>query len=72
MLHDAERTTIAQSLISRNIPADSAITLRNIQSAFAILGVLGPYSQTLLQTLTQTSLDVNDFPENAAKVNRIM
>lgn len=66
-LHDAERTTIAQSLISRNIPADSAITLRNIQSAFAILAVLGPCSQTLLQTLTQTSLDVNDFPENAAK-----
>ena len=71
LLHDSERVTFAQSLISRNIPADSAITLRNIQSANVILGILGPNSRQLLQSLTQTSMDVNQFPANSAKVNVI-
>lgn len=69
LLHDSERVTFAQSLISRNIPADSAITLRNIQSANVILGVLGPNSRQLLQSLTQTSMDVNQFPANSTKVD---
>lgn len=71
LLHDSERVTYAQSLISRTIPDDSAITLRNIQSGNVILGVLGLNSRQLLQTLTQTSLDVNRLPANATKVNII-
>lgn len=71
LLHDSERVTYAQSLISRTIPDDSAITLRNIQSGNVILGVLGLNSRQLLQTLTQTSLDVNRLPANATKVNLI-
>ena len=71
LLHDSERVTFAQSLISRSIPADSAITLRNIQSTNVILGVLGPNSRELLQSLTQTSMEVNQFPANSAKVNVI-
>lgn len=67
LLHDSERVTYAQSLISRTIPDDSAITLRNIQSGNVILGVLGLNSRQLLQTLTQTSLDVNRLPANATK-----
>lgn len=67
LLHDSDRVTMAQSLISRNIPADSAITLRNVQSGYVILGVLGPNSRHLLQSMTQTSLDVNQFQANAAK-----
>lgn len=71
LLHDSERVTYAQSLISRTIPDDSAITLRNIQSGNVVLGVLGLNSRQLLQTLTQTSLDVNWLPANATKVNII-
>ena len=69
MLDDAERVTVAQSMISRNIPSNSAIRLRDIQSQYAILGVLGPNSTQLLQTLTQTPLKENLFPANLAKVN---
>ena len=69
LLDDSERVTVAQSLISRIIPSDSAITFRNIQSGYVILGVLGPSSRQLLQTLTQTSLDDGLFPVNTAKVN---
>lgn len=68
LLHDAENVTFAQSLISKNIPADSAITLRNIQSGNVILGVLGPNSHHLVQSLTQTSLDADQFSTNAAQV----
>ncbi|KAJ7384995.1 hypothetical protein OS493_018684 [Desmophyllum pertusum] len=67
LLDDSERVTVAQSLISRIIPSDSAITFRNIQSGYVILGVLGPSSRQLLQTLTQTSLDDGLFPVNTAK-----
>lgn len=67
MLDDAERVTVAQSMISRNIPSNSAIRLRDIQSQYAILGVLGPNSTQLLQTLTQTPLKENLFPANLAK-----
>ncbi|XP_067053975.1 pyruvate dehydrogenase phosphatase regulatory subunit, mitochondrial-like [Acropora muricata] len=67
LLHDAESVTFAQSLISKNIPVDSAITLRNIQSGNVILGVLGPNSRHLVQSLTQTSLDAEQFSSNAAQ-----
>ena len=65
MLDDAERVTAAHSMISHNIPSNSAISLRNIQSQYAILGVLGPNSTQLLQTLTQ-----NLFPANIVKVSK--
>ena len=68
MLDDSERVTVAQSVISRHIPSDSMITFRNVQSGYVILGVLGPNSRQLLQTLTQTSLDDSQFPVNSAKV----
>ncbi|XP_074618292.1 pyruvate dehydrogenase phosphatase regulatory subunit, mitochondrial-like isoform X5 [Acropora palmata] len=68
LLHDAESVTFAQSLISKNIPVDSAITLRNIQSGNVILGILGPNSHHLVQSLTQTSLDADQFSTNAAQV----
>ncbi|KAK2554794.1 Pyruvate dehydrogenase phosphatase regulatory subunit [Acropora cervicornis] len=67
LLHDAESVTFAQSLISKNIPVDSAITLRNIQSGNVILGILGPNSHHLVQSLTQTSLDADQFSTNAAQ-----
>lgn len=67
LLDDSERVTIAQSLVSRNIPSGSTITFRNIQSGYVILGVLGPSSRQLLQSLTQTSLDDSQFPVNNAK-----
>lgn len=67
MLDDAERVTAAHSMISHNIPSNSAISLRNIQSRYAILGVLGPNSTQLLQTLTQTPLKENLFPANIVK-----
>ena len=69
LLHDSEHVTVAQSLISRNIPKDSAIRLRNIQSAYVILGVLGPNSRPLLQALTQASLDKTAFPAHYMKVD---
>ena len=68
LLDDSERVTVAQSLVSRNIPSGSTITFRNIQSGHVILGVLGPNSRQLLQSLTQTSLDDSQFPVNTAKV----
>ena len=71
LLDDSERVTIVQSLLSRNIPSDSTITFRNIQSGYVILGVLGPNSRQLLQSLTQTSLDDSPFPMNTAKVKYI-
>jgi len=67
LLDDSERVTIVQSLLSRNIPSGSTITFRNIQSGYVILGVLGPSSRQLLQSLTQTSLDDSQFPVNTAK-----
>ena len=70
MLDDAERVTAAHSMISHNIPSNSAISLRNIQSQYAILGVLGPNSTQLLQTLTQTPLKENLFPANIVKVSK--
>ena len=68
LLDDSERVTIAQSLVSRNTPSGSTITFRNIQSGYVILGVLGPNSRQLLQSLTQTSLDKSQFQVNTAKV----
>ena len=71
LLDDLERVTVAQSLISRNIPSDSTITFRNVQSGYVILEVLGPKSRQLLQSLTQTSLDDSQFSVNTSKVKDI-
>lgn len=68
LLHDSESVTFAQSLISRNLPADSAITLQDVQSGNVVLGVLGPNSYQLLQSLTQTSLSEEQLSTNATQL----
>ncbi|EDO41600.1 predicted protein [Nematostella vectensis] len=59
-------TVLAQNWISRHIPNRSSITLRDIQSGFVVLGVLGPMSAELLQGFTTTDL-TSDYPIDTFK-----
>ena len=48
--------------IRRNIPADARVSLRDVTSAYAVLGVMGPNSRALLGQLTDADLDAAAFP----------
>ena len=71
LLPTAEHTTLAQTWLTRHIPEYTSIEIRNIQSAYVSLGLLGPMSSQLLQTLTQTPLNESQYPVDSCKVNRI-
>ena len=48
--------------LSRHIDPDSACTVTDVTSAWAVFGVMGPDSRALLEPLVGTSLATADFP----------
>ncbi|XP_031549620.1 pyruvate dehydrogenase phosphatase regulatory subunit, mitochondrial-like [Actinia tenebrosa] len=61
-------TTHTESWISRNKDPNSDITITDIQSNCSILGILGPNSREVLQQLTLSSLEGDDFPLDSLQV----
>ena len=45
------------------------VTVTDVTSHYSGLSLIGPAATELLQSLTQTSLDVADFPVNTIKVD---
>lgn len=45
------------------------VTVTDVTSHYSSLSLIGPASTELLQSLTQTSLDIDDFPVNTIKVD---
>ena len=54
--------------ISRYSKNYENITVTDVTSKYSSLSVLGPASTQVLQTLTQTSLELEDFPLHSVKV----
>jgi len=48
--------------IMRNCPSASCVTVTDVASAFAVLGLMGPHSRQVLSRVTNTSLDNAAFP----------
>jgi len=48
--------------LARHIDPDSACTVTDVTSQWAVFGVMGPNSRTLLEPLVRTSLATADFP----------
>ncbi|XP_031565803.1 pyruvate dehydrogenase phosphatase regulatory subunit, mitochondrial-like isoform X2 [Actinia tenebrosa] len=65
-------TQAAHFWISRHIPKNSTLTLRDVQSSYVVLGVLGPKSDQLLQSLTRTPLNKEDYPINTFKTLEVV
>lgn len=63
-------TTAAKSWILRHVSDGSSVYIRDFDSA-CLLGVFGPKSEELLQSLTQTSLRQNAFPLDTFKVTTV-
>jgi len=61
LLVSSSATTVRdQDHIRRHLPAGSSTSVVDLTSAYAVLGVMGPASRTLLSRLTRADLD--DFP----------
>lgn len=48
--------------LRRNLAADARVTVDDVTNAYAVLGVMGPSSRALLQSLTDTDLSNVGFP----------
>lgn len=48
--------------IERNLPPEAKVELVDVTARYAVLGVMGPRSRALLQTLTPARLDREAFP----------
>ena len=48
--------------LRRNIPADAHCSVTDVTSAFAVLGVMGPNSRPLLESITDMGLTADGFP----------
>lgn len=48
--------------ITRHAPAAACATVTDVTSAFAVLGLMGPRSRTLLSRVTDALLDTTNFP----------
>lgn len=48
--------------IKRNCPSTSCVTVTDVTSAFAVLGLMGPHSRQVLSRVTNVSLDNAAFP----------
>ncbi len=57
----AQATRDAHWIMRHGLPTSSA-TVTDVTSAFAVLGLMGPLSRTLLSRVTTTSLDNASFP----------
>ena len=54
--------------IRRHIGVDDHVDVVDVSSAFAVLGVMGPESRTLLQRLTRTSMAHEAFPFATSRI----
>ena len=72
MLVPTSHITMAECWIKKNLSRTTmgrTINFRNLQSGYAVLGVLGPKATELLQNLTLTSLSKEDYPIDTVKVS---
>jgi 4-methylaminobutanoate oxidase (formaldehyde-forming) len=53
--------------LKRHIPSGARVSVEDITSAYAVLGVMGPNSRALLQKLTTTDLSNASFPFGASR-----
>jgi len=53
--------------LKQHIPADARVAVEDVTAAFAVLGVMGPNSRALLQTLTPADLSNASFPFGASR-----
>lgn len=53
--------------IARHSPPTSSVTVADVTSAFAVLGLMGPHSRKLLSRVTDAALDNNTFPFGACR-----
>lgn len=54
--------------LRRHLPGDARVAAFDATSAYAVLGVMGPRSRALLQTLTDADLSNDAFPFGASRV----
>ncbi|KAK3708107.1 hypothetical protein QZH41_008141, partial [Actinostola sp. cb2023] len=59
--------TAAQYWISRHISKGSSVSMRDCQSEYVVVDVLGPKSEELLQSLTKTPLNETAYPVDTFK-----
>lgn len=57
--------------ISRHIPRNASVRLRDVTEDSAVIGVMGPQSRALLQSLTSSPLDHERFPFATSRLMRI-
>jgi glycine cleavage system aminomethyltransferase T/glycine/D-amino acid oxidase-like deaminating enzyme len=62
LVASAATTERDADLIRRGVPAGSHVTLTDVTSAYAVYGVMGPESRTLLGRLSRARLDDAAFP----------
>ncbi len=53
--------------LRRHLPEDARVSLRDVTSAFAVIGVMGPRARALLSTLTEADLSNEAFPFGASR-----
>jgi glycine cleavage system T protein len=53
--------------LKRSLAADARLTIDDVTSAYAVLGVMGPASRALLQPLTESDLGNQGFPFGHSK-----
>lgn len=56
--------------ITKHVP--SSITVQDRTSSYCTLGLMGPKSREVLQSLTKTSLDNAHFPHSTGQVYRVI
>ncbi len=53
--------------LRRNIPDDAHVTIADVTSAYAVIGVMGPNSRALLSRLSDADLSNDSFPFGASR-----
>ena len=69
LLVSSSATTVRdQDWIRRNLPAGDPVTIQDVTTAHAVLGVMGPRSRDLLSRLTDADLSEEGFPFATSRV----
>ena len=69
MIDSITQMTRLLHLISKYSKNYENVTVTDVTSHYSGLSLIGPASTELLESLTQTSLNVEDFPLNTVKVS---
>jgi 4-methylaminobutanoate oxidase (formaldehyde-forming) len=67
MVSSAATTERDQDHIRRNLPSGTSLTVVDLSSSYAVLGVMGPRSRELLSRLTRADLSNEAFPFGSSR-----